>query len=668
MRSYVLVAATGLSLLWTGLVRAEPIKDPAELMPAKVVIYAELRQPGAVAKEVADLFAGSVVSHAPGSFAKLREKSGSTGYGPDSEGLGILALLVSPEMVREAHRLGGAAIALTGVKQGEPEFVAVVLPGESNAPGFMIRAALTMERQYQVAGEVEGVSIYQMVRYRYNPRPPPGQPARPRQEETGPAFALLPEAVLIGTPDSVKAAIRRARGKADGETLASAAAFQEARKELGERPGLFTYTDMAAVQGAVEHLPPSVTKALNAFVQAINPKAIHSVAANCTLENGTLSSRKVTRLNPEEKSPLLDVLPTAAFKKEVLHFAPRGALLAGGLSNADGEKRWSRLLELADSIAKSAGPDNGALPSQHVEQVETALGVKIGKDILGKIANVGIAVADPFVDGKVQPGEQPFVVILEATNEEAAKSLTDLVPKVYGLLTNERDLNPVEKEVNGQKISSLQAGRLSTLHYGRHGSTLVLGPNQHTVADSLTNGSKERGMLGDEKVAAALPGAGEPIAVLVSKPLPLLLAYLFVATGASSSKPPLPVLEKSVPRPPPQAKVRPGPQTGEQLQAVQEVRPVRLRGPGEGGPAPELPAEMKAFLKLAETADPFIVTVTRKPDRLVTQARQAGLKPLVAKVTDWLAEQHFQRSQPAPVGRKLAPPPPPRKEPPAGGK
>ena len=41
-------------------------------------------------------------------------------------------------MVREAGRIHGAALAFTGIdrKHQMPEFVLVVLPGESNLPGF----------------------------------------------------------------------------------------------------------------------------------------------------------------------------------------------------------------------------------------------------------------------------------------------------------------------------------------------------------------------------------------------------------------------------------------------------------------------------------------------------------------------------------------------------
>src|SRR5207237_9860945 len=98
-----------------------------------------------------------------------------------------------PEIVKEAQRLQGMAAAITGIDEhGQPEFVVVGLPGESNLPRLVFRALLTMERVKPV-DKVEGVTLYR-------PLHGVGEDARLH----GPALAMLPEALVVGTPSAVK--------------------------------------------------------------------------------------------------------------------------------------------------------------------------------------------------------------------------------------------------------------------------------------------------------------------------------------------------------------------------------------------------------------------------------------------------------------------------------
>src|SRR5262249_58276282 len=75
-----------------------------------------------------------------------------------------LALLLSPEALAEAGRLQGGAVALTGfTKDGEEEYVAVLLTGESQVPTFALRVLLLDElkgRLREVA-RVDKVPLYQ---------------------------------------------------------------------------------------------------------------------------------------------------------------------------------------------------------------------------------------------------------------------------------------------------------------------------------------------------------------------------------------------------------------------------------------------------------------------------------------------------------------------------
>src|SRR5262249_42960178 len=157
----VLTLVALLSLSLGSLRAAEPIKDPAELLPAGTLAYGELRQPGPLVKEFAGLFEDSALGNVPDSLARLWGKDGEAPSRRTMHEVGAIGLFLSPEIVHEAGRLQGAAVAVTGIKEGRPQFVAIVLPGESNGPGFIMRAFLTMEKVRPLR-DVEGVKLYQM--------------------------------------------------------------------------------------------------------------------------------------------------------------------------------------------------------------------------------------------------------------------------------------------------------------------------------------------------------------------------------------------------------------------------------------------------------------------------------------------------------------------------
>src|SRR5262245_56411966 len=216
----VVALLTASSSVW-----AQDIKSPADVMPAKTLVYGELRHVGRLGQEIAALFAGSALSNVPESLHKIRskyEKALTGGRWRDTEMLGAMGLVFAPEVVKELERIHGAAASFTGMgKDGEPEFIVVVLPGESNAPGFFFRLMLTMAPMRPV-GKCEEVTLYR-ISYRYfrSGKTKDGKRGKDIEEvrEYGPLFAMMPNALLIGSPDNIKETIRRIKGKADGPSL-----------------------------------------------------------------------------------------------------------------------------------------------------------------------------------------------------------------------------------------------------------------------------------------------------------------------------------------------------------------------------------------------------------------------------------------------------------------
>jgi hypothetical protein len=650
-----------------GLAPAQAVKSPADLFPAGTLAFAEFRDFGQLVREKRSLFQGSVLANVPQSLARLQAKydPNHTAYKLNTM-VGMFGLLMCPEVFNEFQRIKGAAIGLTGFgKNGRPEYVAVVLPGGSQAPSFLMRTALVLG-EMRPSGRFEGVTLYRGLfgRKKLNPR----RGEQPEQVgEAGPVLAMTPGALFFGSPEAVKDAIRRFRAKGAGDSLAKAEAFQQAMAETGKDPGLVAYADVGGFLKVLEgHLKQGQGRwgqALEPFLKMINPKAFRTLAYSWTLSKGTLCFREVVFLDPKEKCPILELYPTKPVNKEVLHFAPADAMLVAALSNGGGAKRWARLLEMGDQFVQQLAQLTGQkhdLPSDMVKQVQAQIGIDLGKDVFGKIANFAFAMGDPlkapvkrvvregrgFKEVRVGP-EIPMVLVVEATDEQAAKSMVEkLVPKILGMVRGEEAAKPTSKEVHGQTVYTLKLGRHEEVHYGRHGSVLVFGPYQAPVAQALAAGADKKGWLANEKAAALIREPKDPLVLVAFKPVTAAAAAFFTLRGSSDRAVHGGEARPAEQKPLPPRKPLPPQIKQKNVAFLDEEQP---RGKGKEGDLLK-----KELGKLLAHEEPMVLTVTRKKDRIVEECRMGGLKPLVAHLTNFIVEQVY-RSHSSRMGKAARP-------------
>jgi hypothetical protein len=608
----------------------------ADLAPAKTLAYVELQQPAELAKELAALMEGSYLANVPDSLAPLYAKAGAARrHGQDP--LAMIGVALAPEMFKEFGRIKGAAVAITGIdkEEGMPEFLVIVQPGESNMPGLMMRMFVASfmsgssrvdggkrtERHgaFERAGETEGVGLYRYVERRFEKND-----EKPMMRVSGPALAQLPDMLLIGSPELVKQTIRRAKKKDASGALSGVPAFRKAQDDTAPAPGLFAYANPPAVMEMIEQLgvfdarPRGKGKApdaqqpdaavehantwIHALVKFVNPKALVAVADQLSLRDGTLHYRRRVYLDAKEKSPLVELLPKGPVPQHLLDFAAPDSLLFAAVANDDGEKRWQRLLDFVDGLFKGGGDRD--LPSRAVAEFERGLGLSIGKDVLGKIRGVGVAMAsvDHLMKGLAKPRfadiGPPMVLLVDAVDETSATRLAqDIVPKLFAAMSHGREVADAERTVAGHKLRVLEIkNRGYSLSYGREGTTLVLGPDESLVAMALTQGQKKQGLRGDATTVKRLRAAGDPFAVCVMRPATTAagaFAYLISSFG------------------PGQAKVH-------------------------------VPKEAHQLFDLIKTEKPVVLTLTRTSDYLAADASYPGLRPLLARVTNFFLEERFR--------------------------
>jgi len=525
-----LVLCVGLVLLALAVPAPEPRgpQDPADLLPSSTLLYLEFTQPQPTVQELRALLKGSALEDMPTFLAQFRERLGDDiiPFGL-SESFSMLGTFLGPEGLTEAGRIKAGCVAVTGFdkKQG-PEHLGVLLTGDSTLPGFAMRAILTSNRNIRSVEKVSGVTLFREIDWRrrftdlFDKDKPvdrsPEEKADPDSNYTGPTYALMPGMLLVGSNRvAVRNAVLRARGIKAEQSLSQSTAFQRTAR-LRQRPGVFAYADLDRLAVQAEKIlqddPQQVPRfgpVWKGIKVLANPKGLRTFAASLTLQKSGLDLQAQLLFDPNQDIPLLALLPDKAAPTELLHFASSNALAALTWSGTDGEKRWEKLLVLADALFRETG-GMGKAPSKEIEGVEDQLKLRFGKDVFGKLAGISLVVSMPAEkrpEGKLPvPGTEPLpLLILKTANVEAAKSLESALLELIRLLDADKTLLPTTHEMQAQRIHSFPRTAVRpALHQGRHGPTLVIGLNANQVAEGLVAGMKQQGLLAQPHLAERL--------------------------------------------------------------------------------------------------------------------------------------------------------------------
>jgi hypothetical protein len=617
------LGAVALVLSVTPFARAQ-VKDPADLLPAQTLACVEVRHPDKLAREIALLVKGSALEDMPATMAKFRAKLPKDNNFWLREELGMMAMFVSPEMLAEAGRFQGAVFALTGVSKDKgPQWVIVVLSGESNFPGLILRTYLSVDDQVRSAGEAEGVTVYQEHHRVWDAVPPAPPGAPPARNEPlvveGPAMALLPGAlVFASSPDQVKDVIRRAKNKSNDPALSGLRAFRDTAK-LRERPGLFAYADLEALAGqmdaAAKALTPVQRTQWDAFKTVVNPRAFRAATASLTLQNGNLELQAQVKTVPGQTSPLMALLPDKKADTQLLQYVPRDTVMSLSLGLGDGEKRWAQIVELLDAIAKNQGDSELNLPSKAIKEMQKEYGIDFGKDVAAKIKGA-------VVCGVAPENSWAPLCVVQATDASAAKYLAETALPTLAKIGGKEGEAPKKQQVDGFTVYTTAMPLLSrgaSVSYGSHGDVLVLGLDAERVAAALKCGSKKEGLVSNAKYAAAVKEGDGSVAVGVVSVSSAVVGFFRMMELDQG-----PRFNKVAPPP---------------------------GGPGgpPGGPpvVPKLSERgekaLKELTKIMEPLPPVVFGLNRKEDTLVLEARLTGLKTVATKLIDLWVDSALER-------------------------
>ena len=239
--------------------------DPATLMPAGTLLYAEVGDPGRQVQRILNMLAGTpladplaVLGADDPSDGSPRQTAGPNDRSPAQ----IIAALLNPSMLKELQKIRGLAIGVTDVTEREPPFVAVLQPGDSDALRGVLTAALQAAGQPQDPIEqMQTVIIERQIACAFDDTvliaaSPPGQLRSCVQRYKG----VSKEPSLASASESFRNLAPRRTRQSDALTvwIDPARAFNVLQEQLGqsgEELRLLDYfVDFQKIQGAVGRL------------------------------------------------------------------------------------------------------------------------------------------------------------------------------------------------------------------------------------------------------------------------------------------------------------------------------------------------------------------------------------------------------------------------------
>ncbi len=511
----LLPASVGLLLALVGSAEAV-VSDLADLAPAGTLVYLELHDPPALARELHALIKGSYLQHP----ALLLANHTTKGKKIANEEAFLLAWFGSPEFIDEVGDWQGGFMAWTGLTKGdEPKMVAMLRTGKSRMFPLALRMFLVeMQGQIRCIARVEGVPIFQIGDAEKRPQPEIArrfltpaiqfahllrEPRKPslyqvallenaqveEMEETpesGCFLSLLPDAVAFSTtPDLLSETIRRYKSKPAAPSLATVPAFR-ATAEMWSRPGLFAWCD-----------PPRMSRVIN---DALSRDLKH--------RQDEIRRRPLAKGEKRDAAKLREELRQAEIdhrrETQEWNFFQKSAKVAGmdyaaaAFSLHKGEfacrldahmkaRQSSPLLDLladqkfspellravpADAFALFAVPlPSGASLLARVLKLADAYVPDSGSETpppskalaefekrlklrLGRnvLAKIRSAAVAVHLVEEKETSVYP-VLVLEAVSENAAKELELLVPRLYA--AGDKRIEPHQHTIDGQLVRSL---------------------------------------------------------------------------------------------------------------------------------------------------------------------------------------------------------------------
>ena len=393
--------------------------DPAALMPAGTLAYAEFGTPGSQLETILTMLKGTPYENPLAAIGGPQPK-GPGGKSPQD----IMAALMNPSMLAEFKKIRGAAIGITRITNNNPPMVIALYPGKSDALRGLILAGLGM-----MGTPGETLASMQTVNFKNTP------------SEAGAAYD--DKVIIVAQPASLLAwCVKQYKGTISEPTLASGnTLFHKLSRSQRQKNALTLWANVGGSYAQVLEMfpsggiPPGLLKA-NSFVDFSN---IDGIVLTQSVEPGGLGLKAELQFKDGHHCLPYDLIRTPNLNKSPLEAVP------------------------AEAIAVASFALNPTDPDQTEKvraQIQSATGLDIGRELFANIEQVTFFILP--AGGNSGDAKLPLVVLnhlgLALTSRNPGQT-REVIDKLLGVanLVSAGGQNPrcTMDQVNGITLLSL---------------------------------------------------------------------------------------------------------------------------------------------------------------------------------------------------------------------
>lgn len=318
--------------------------DPASVMPANCLAYAEVGSPGHQIETLLNMLQGTPLE------ASLQAGPAQRGQGGPQNIGQILQALRNPSMISEFKKIRGLAVGITGLPEnGPPPFVAILLPGKSDA----LRGLLTVGLQV-AARPMDAVNGLQAYRI-------PGGPAAAFDDRA--LIVAYPESQLAGVVNQYKNALQTTGLAQNSRFVAGAPAASRKENALTVWVDADRAYDMLMKTLPANHMPQEI---IFAQVGLDLPNLDYATKTLSIQPDGLHANVKVA-LKEGHQCLAYNMVHTPALTRTGFEAIPSNAALV--ISMALGAPESTQAKVVQDKVQQLTGLDIGREIFANIEQI-----------------------------------------------------------------------------------------------------------------------------------------------------------------------------------------------------------------------------------------------------------------------------------------------------------
>jgi tetratricopeptide (TPR) repeat protein len=455
----------------------------ATLMPADSVAYFELKRPGRIIEQFAEMLglAGKDVQEF---LAKRPNGEANIQIDPHAPPFHLPEeIFISPAIFEFLNGFGGVAVALTDfdTNGGPPSGIMVLHHGDT----ALLRGL--METAFQFSPTTEKVAGMPTFGFRV--------------PEVGNVTGVLTESLLIvGTGrDLVEGAVKRLTG-VDPSSLATREDLEEVVGQRGDAT-LFTFVNLQAVLKIVKANMSGPDQKEFAVANALcDLDSLRWATFSAGIDDGALGLQLAVRFADDHRSIAYNMLRLPPMTRKCLGHVPpnAAAFFALGLNPA-----------LAGAVANAAKNSKGE---------PAVTGFDIGREFFGNIQEICAFVipgkmSKPEGDGG--PDIIPNVGVVLAVNDLArSRALWNQLLSLPGLIAGDEPITPQTVKIGKTEATAFAIPKFGKVYLAELDGCLAFGATRSAIKAAIRAHNKKKSILDDEVMGGIIADMPEHSSVM----------------------------------------------------------------------------------------------------------------------------------------------------------